>query len=288
LIETIGFVRSALPSDISIKDNITAKSANVFADPTQLFRVFLNLMTNAVQAMEEGGGVLTVNTEIVDGKHLKHELSKVIVADEYIIVSFEDTGKGMDPSLVQRIFEPFYTTREVGKGYGLGLSVVHGIVTEMEGEILVSSNNQKGSVFYVYLPLSRELQDIPADKENMKRILFLAGNKYESRILSIALESAGYKLIYASDHRRLIRILTDTSDQPDLILYMSESEKINIQYLIGIFCRLKLSIPCVMIANTEKDLSDEKLINSGIINQFLVKPVSLKEIKNTIQMSLKK
>jgi PAS domain S-box-containing protein len=287
LIETIGFVRSALPSDISIKDNISSKSATVFADPTQLFRVFLNLMTNAVQAMEEGGGVLTVNTEIVDGKHLKHELSKVIVADEYIIVSFEDTGKGMDPSLVQRIFEPFYTTREVGKGYGLGLSVVHGIVAEMEGEILVSSNKQKGSVFYVYLPLSRELQGIPSGKENMKRILFLAGNKYESRILSIALESAGYNLIYASDHKRLIKILTDASLQPDLILYMSDSEKINIQYLIGMFCRLKLTIPCVMIANTEKDLSDEKLVNSGIINQYLIKPVSLKEIKNTIQLSLK-
>ncbi len=288
LVETIGFVRSALPSDIEIKEIISVKSANVFADPTQLFRVFLNLMTNAIQAMEDGGGTLSVNTEIVDGKHLKHELSKVIVADEYVIVSFEDTGQGMDPSLVQRIFEPFYTTREVGKGYGLGLSVVHGIVAEMEGEILVSSNKHQGSVFYVYLPLSRELYDLPADREDMKRILFIAGNKYESRILSIALESAGYNLIYASDQKRLIKILSDAAHQPDLILYMSDSEKINIQYLIGMFSKLKLTIPCVMIANTEKELSDDKLVYSGIINQYLIKPVSLKEIKNTIQLSLMK
>jgi CheY-like chemotaxis protein len=164
---------------------------------------------------------------------------------------------------------------------------VHGIIAEMEGEILVSSNKHQGSVFYVYLPLSRELNDFHAVNENMKRILFLAGNKYESRILSIALESAGYNLLYASDHKRLIKILTDSACQPDLILYMSDSEKINIQYLKGIFCRLNLTIPCIMIANTEKDLSDEKLLNSGIINQYLVKPVSLKEIKNTIQLSLK-
>ena len=94
----------------------------------------------------------------------RHELNKDIVADEYVLLTFKDTGKGMEPSLMRRIFEPFFTTREVGKGTGLGLSVVHGIVSEMEGEILVSSKKEKGSVFYVYLPVSKEYPDVSGNK----------------------------------------------------------------------------------------------------------------------------
>jgi len=120
LTETIGFVRSAAPADIIIKSRITGKKAFVFADPTQLFRVFLNLMTNAVQAMELSGGTLTVSMETVEGKLIKHELNKDIVADEYVLLIFKDTGKGMEPSTISRVFEPFFTTREVGKGTGLG------------------------------------------------------------------------------------------------------------------------------------------------------------------------
>ena len=206
--ETIGFVKSSIPSNIVIKSHIPAKKANVLADPTQLFRVFLNLMTNAIQSMEETGGTLSVNMEVVKGKLVKHELNKDIVADEYVLLTFKDTGKGMEPSLINRIFEPFFTTREVGKGTGLGLSVIHGIIQEMEGEILVSSKKEQGSVFYVYLPVSKKYPDFSEKTDRKKRILFITGNKYESRILSLALENTGYDLIYISDQNHLIRTLT--------------------------------------------------------------------------------
>ena len=84
---------------------------------------------------------------MVKREFVQHELNKDIVADEYVMLTFKDTGEGMDPSLIGRIFEPFFTTREVGKGTGLGLSVIHGIISEMEGEIVVSSKKDKGSVF---------------------------------------------------------------------------------------------------------------------------------------------
>ena len=158
--ETIGFIKSSIPSNIVIKSRIPKRNANVLADPTQLFRVFLNLMTNAIQAMEENGGTLSVSLAVVEGKFVQHELNKDIVADEYVLLTFKDTGKGMEPSLLNRIFEPFFTTREVGKGTGLGLSVIHGIITEMEGEILVSSRKEKGSIFYVYLPVVKEYTGI--------------------------------------------------------------------------------------------------------------------------------
>ena len=94
--------------------------------------------------MEENGGTLTVNLDVVLKDFVQHELNKDIVADEYAMLTFKDTGVGMEPSLIGRIFEPFFTTREVGKGTGLGLSVIHGIITEMEGEIVVSSKIRDG------------------------------------------------------------------------------------------------------------------------------------------------
>jgi signal transduction histidine kinase len=103
--------------------------------------------------MEEKGGILTVNLAIVEGKLHQLELQKDIVADKYILITFKDTGNGIDPSVKNRIFEPFFTTREEENGTGLGLSVVHQIVSEMEGKILISSKKQKGSVFYIYLPV---------------------------------------------------------------------------------------------------------------------------------------
>lgn len=285
--ETLGFVKSAIPSSIKIKSRISGKRANVLADPTQLFRVFLNLMTNAIQAMEETGGTLTAEMDIVLGKYVRHELNKDIVADQYVLVTFSDTGKGMEASLIGRIFEPFFTTREVGKGTGLGLSVIHGIVTEMEGEILVSSRKNKGSAFYVYLPISKIYTDSSLKSDKKKKILFITGNKYESRILSLALENIGYELVYITDRRNLIKVLGYINERPDLIIYMSDSKQIEKSDLVGIFRILKINTPCILITDPEQNTFEEKLLNSGIIKQQLIKPVSLKEIKNAIQSSLK-
>jgi PAS domain S-box-containing protein len=285
--ETIGFVKSSIPSNIIVRSRIPMINGKVFADPTQLFRVFLNLMTNAIQSMEEEGGILSVNVAVFDGKLLRHELNKDIVADEYVLLTFKDTGKGMEPSLMRRIFEPFFTTREVGKGTGLGLSVIHGIITEMEGEILVSSRKEKGSVFYIYLPLSKVYLDQTIKVDKKRKILFITGNKYESRILSLALENTGYELIYISDRRNLTKLMAHTDDRPELIIYMSDSKQIQPDDLVGIFHRLKIVTPCILITDQNPGMFEEKLLNSGIIKQHLIKPVSLKEMRNAIQISVK-
>jgi signal transduction histidine kinase/CheY-like chemotaxis protein len=285
--ETIGFVKSSIPSHITLESNIDKISANVLADPTQLFRVFLNLMTNAIQSMEENGGTLSVSIEVAEKEYLQNELNKDILADEYVVLTFKDTGEGMEPSVIGRIFEPFFTTREVGKGTGLGLSVIHGIITEMEGEILVSSKKDKGSVFLVYLPISKNYSGFTDKKSNRKKILFITGNKYESRILSLALESAGYELIYISDGNSFVKVMTDVGGRPDMVIYMSDSKQITHDDLVGIFKNQKILTPCILITDPNLDISDEKLLHSGIIKQQLTKPVSLKEIRNAIQELLR-
>jgi signal transduction histidine kinase len=283
--ETIGFVESGKPKEISITTSITDNNAMVFADPTQLFRVFLNLMTNAIQAMEEKGGTLTIGLNLVEGIRLRSELNRDIVADEYALVTFEDTGVGMEPSVIQRIFEPYFTTKEIGKGTGLGLSVVHGIVAEMDGEILVSSRPKKGSVFSLYIPVTRDYQGI-SERAGEKKILFITGNRYESRILSLALEKSGYKITFASDLKNLEEILNDQNENPDMIIYMDDSEDIKASDLVEIYSGRKIRIPLILITDNEQYLSKEKLLNSGVAKQVLVKPVSLREIHNAIQMSI--
>jgi hypothetical protein len=204
------------------------------------------------------------------------------VADEYALLTFKDTGKGMEPSILERIFEPFFTTREVGKGIGLGLSVIHGIITELEGEIMVSSRRDKGSTFYVYLPVSKEYEDTSKMDERRKKILFITGNKHESRILSIALEKSGYDLRYIPDRLNLMNLLTIIEDRPDLIIYMSESKQVKPEDMITAFSQLKIKIPCVLISDSNFAQIEENLLNSGIIKQQLIKPVSLKEIRGSI------
>jgi signal transduction histidine kinase len=154
--ETVGLVSSVLPSGIKIVSDIPMGKIMIFTNPAQLFRVFLNLITNAVHSMEESGGTLSINAGLVDGNQIRSLFKKNMVADDYVLVTFRDTGSGMEASLMQRIFEPFYTTKEGGKGTGLGLYVVQEIVNEMGGEICVSSKENEGSVFDIYLPVIKE------------------------------------------------------------------------------------------------------------------------------------
>jgi signal transduction histidine kinase len=146
-----------LPDYIKVESDITEIRANVFADPTQLFRVFLNLILNGVRSMEHWGGIFYTGLRVLDGTKVKSLIKRAVTADNYAVVTFKDTGLGMNSSLMQKIFDPFFTTMEAGKGTGLGLSVVHEIVTGMEGEIIVSSEENEGSVFDLYLPLFKEI-----------------------------------------------------------------------------------------------------------------------------------
>jgi signal transduction histidine kinase len=151
--DTLELFRSSLPPDIKINTELSDENIMLFADPAQLFRIFLNLVTNAVQSMAEKGGIMSVSTAVVKGSHIKPLITEDSSNDDYALVTFRDTGSGIDPSLIQQIFEPFYTTREDGKGTGLGLHVVKGIVNELGGKIKVSSKKNEGSVFDVYLPI---------------------------------------------------------------------------------------------------------------------------------------
>jgi signal transduction histidine kinase/FixJ family two-component response regulator len=284
--ETIGFVRSGLKENITIDSEIFNPGLLINADPTQLFRVFLNLFSNAVQAIGDNTGAISVKLFVVNASVARYDLNKDIVADEYIVVSIEDTGEGMEESVMERIFEPYYTTRETGKGTGLGLSVVHGIIAELDGAILVTSKKNVGSKFTVYLPVLSGMDLNTGNIGKGRKLLFITGNRYESKILSLALENSGYKIIYVSDLNGFIKTLSNHDDHPDLVIYMEDSEEISHADLINIYSAIKIEIPIILISDRNQLQAAEKIVNLGYVKQRLTKPVSLKEIHNAIQLSL--
>jgi len=152
--EIIKLISATLPENIIISQQVRKECPPVYADPAHLHQIIMNICTNGIYAMKESGGTLTITIDsmILDRK------SRIEFPDlkkgEYIILKIEDTGKGMDSSVSKRIFEPFFTTKPVGEGTGLGLSVVHGIIKNLHGEILVESAPGKGSAFTVAIPVS--------------------------------------------------------------------------------------------------------------------------------------
>jgi PAS domain S-box-containing protein len=150
--EGLALLRATLPTTVEIRRSDRASGA-VLADPTQLQQVLMNLCTNAQHAMEPNGGLLEVGIDRVTlgGERVRLD-PNLVQAGHYVELSVRDTGCGMNEETRERIFEPFFSTKEVGKGTGLGLSVAHGIVASHGGTISVRSQLGKGTTFKIYLP----------------------------------------------------------------------------------------------------------------------------------------
>jgi signal transduction histidine kinase len=149
--ETVSFIKPSIPDNIEVIKEFTDPHIHVPADPVQLFRVFINLIVNAIRAMEHKGGTLTITLERA-GRERVGDLSD----SDYAIIRFADTGRGLSRLTSDRMFEPYFTSGRHAGGRGLGLSVVNKIIAEMEGDIMVCSRKNKGTVIDVLLPLATD------------------------------------------------------------------------------------------------------------------------------------
>ncbi len=165
--EVTNVLRTSLPASINIRQNINPTSA-IMANPTQIHQVLINLCTNACHAMQRSGGILEVKlSEIdIDSKFIAQcpDLNK----GPHVRLRVKDSGHGIDPSIINRIFEPYFTTKEKEKGTGLGLSVVHGIVRNYGGTVTVSSDLSKGTTFQVYIPVIQNTSNQEKERRSEK------------------------------------------------------------------------------------------------------------------------
>jgi len=153
--EVSGLLKATVPATISMEVDLNADTSIVTCDPTQMHQVIMNLCTNAVQAMEEKGGVLTILLRNVTlGSHSGYGRPDQCPPGTYLKISVGDTGTGIPVEFRDRIFDPYFTSKALGKGIGMGLAVVHGIVRAHKGFITVRCPQGYGTVFDVYLPLA--------------------------------------------------------------------------------------------------------------------------------------
>ena len=165
--EASKFLRSTIPTTIDIQCAITAKQDTVLADPSQLNQIVMNLCTNAAHAMKEKGGVLEI---ILDNEELSENMAKKLLhlnPGLYLKLSVKDNGTGIAPDIKDKIFDPYFTTKDVGEGTGFGLATTQSIVQSYGGDIFVESEVGKGSTFNIYLPL--EKTEAPELKDTCKK-----------------------------------------------------------------------------------------------------------------------
>lgn len=151
---SIDMLRSSVPSNIEIREYYLAEPCTILADSKQINRVIINICTNAADAMRKEGGILDVSLLDTDVNEDRQHL--ISAHERHVRLRVHDTGDGITPEIMDRIFDPYFSTKQVGKGRGMGLAVAHGIVKSHGGTITVRSELEKGTEFNVFLPVCRQ------------------------------------------------------------------------------------------------------------------------------------
>jgi CheY-like chemotaxis protein len=216
-------LKRLIGEDVCLSTALDPQVSRVKADPSQLDQVLMNLAVNARDAMPTGGKltITTSNVLIRSEQAAKYMLSK---PGEYVLLAMSDTGVGMTPKVLARIFEPFYTTKEVGHGTGHGLAMVFGIVQQSGGFIHVESQPGAGSTFQIYLPavsavLPEQRATVPKGKLSGTETILLVEDEEAVRGLILrSLQRHGYHVLAAQDGQEALRVATAHQGALDLIL----------------------------------------------------------------------
>ena len=278
--EALKLLRSSIPTKIEIKQNITCQR-NILADPTQIHQIVMNLSTNAYHAMMEAGGILGVSLEDVTiaAKGVISELE--ITPGQYVRLEVSDTGCGMDETLKEKIFDPYFTTKEVGKGTGLGLAVVHGIVTSHHGLIHVYSEPGQGTTFHVYLPIveqKAERYSTQAKEEPIRggneRIMFVDDAENIVRLADEVLTIYGYKATVFTNSVQAMKDFEKHSDEYDLIITdMSMPDMTGLEFSEKIK-DIRPDLPIILCSGYSEIIIKDKALEMGV-NRYIQKPLNM-------------
>ena len=271
--EVLKLMRASLPATIDIRRDIAAGPDLVMADPSQLHQVMMNLCTNSAQAMSDAGGVLSVALRKGDGEGRPPELA----GNEYLRISVSDTGHGMDEATTARIFEPFFTTKERGQGTGLGLAVVHGIISESGGAIEVSSVPGKGTTFDVFLPLTAEVPAaVPSPEQAVPRgrgrILFVDDEIPIVRMGQKILGRLGYTVVGATEGAEALDAFRSEPGAFDLLVTDQTMPGMTGDNLIAEVRRIRHDIPVILCTGYSNKVDEARAREMGV-DVFLNKPL---------------
>lgn len=289
--EILKMLRSTLPATIEIRQDIAGRQI-VMGEPTGIHQILMNLCTNAKHAMGENGGVLSVSVEDVNFSFETVQKNPELRQSTYVRLRVEDTGHGMPPSVMEKIFEPYFTTKGKEGGTGLGLSVAHGIVKSHGGVITVKSKPGEGTAFDIYLPTSErdeEEKQIPGQepKKGNEHILLVDDEPSILQLTRQVLEKLGYKVSVRASSLEALELFKSKSDTFDLLLTDMTMPQMTGDKLALECTRIRPNLPVILSTGFSEKLNRQKTKNTGI-HAFLYKPISKMDMAETVRNVLDK
>ncbi|NOX80324.1 MAG: PAS domain S-box protein [Deltaproteobacteria bacterium] len=289
--EALKLLRSSIPTTISIESSIESKGL-VMADSTQIHQIVMNLCTNGYQAMREHGGILSIRVADVEcsGERLAPDID--LPPGSYVQLTVRDTGTGMDNETRKRIFDPYFTTKDIGEGTGLGLAVVHGIVRGYRGTIMVESHPGRGAVFTVYLPRlapdnARELQNEAGGKfaGGTERIMFVDDEEQIVEMSRQMLTQFGYTVTtFTSSTKALDHFFADPQGI-DLVITDLTMPAMSGKQLASSILADRPDLPIILCTGYSEDMNQNLATEMGI-RRFVQKPLIMRDLLQTIRTVL--
>lgn len=289
--EAIKLLRASIPTTITIRGELHS-DATVMADPTQLHQVVMNLATNAAHAMEKNGGILTITLDDVKLDACKETIDGLGGRRWFIQLTVADTGPGIDEALQERIFDPYFTTKRKGKGTGMGLSVVHGIVKNCGGDIRVESAPGQGAVFRVYLPAQKTAipapEKVPATKTvggHQETILVVDDEPQIAHVMQLMLESLGYRVTAYTSSRDALQDFGDAPQAFDMVITDMTMPELTGEELARAILQKRPDIPVILCTGFNEHMNEERARRLGI-RRLIYKPIVRNALAEVVRNAL--
>jgi len=263
--------------DIKIHHDIQKDCGLVMAEATQLHQISMNLITNAYHAVKKTSGEISIQLKeiLLNNDDLK---DSPLPSGQYLMLSVSDNGVGIPKEIMNNIFEPYFTTKEKGKGTGLGLAVVYGILAENKGDIKVYSEVGKGTTFNVYLPLMKKsMEAVSTEKElsrfaGTEKILLVDDEESVVRLEKQMLERLGYKVDATDDSNDALNRIVSEPDKYDLIITDMTMPKMTGDALALEIRKINPELPIIICTGFSEKLTPERAEHIGV-NDILTKPI---------------
>ncbi len=290
--EALTLIRSTIPTSIEIKQAISHDCGIIKADPTQIHQVVMNLATNAYHAMEDTGGVLKVNLKEIELGN-QDLPSPDMKPGPYACLIIADSGTGIDDNVIDKIFDPYFTTKEQGKGTGMGLAVIHGIIQNAGGNIQVYSDPNKGTEFHVCLPVvqssfeQQETQTTELLQRGTEQILLVDDEDAIAFMEKQMLERLGYSVVSRTSSIEALEAFRVNPDNFDLVITDMAMPNMSGDKLASELIKIRSDIPILLCTGFSEKIPAEKAKSMGI-KGFLMKPIVKKDLSNMVREMLDK
>lgn len=288
--EVATLLEHSIDKKINIKKNLNANKSIVRGDPTQLQNTLLNLAINARDAMLDGG-IVSFGTQVAEIDENSHPSSNhVNIPGQYLSISIKDTGIGMGEEVIKHIFEPFYTTKELGKGTGMGLAAVYGTIKNHNGFIEVSSSKNNGTTFTLYLPLSKEdvlnapiiIPDIKPVEKNIANIFIIDDEEMVVEITKDLLYDLGYKIYSSTEGYDAVECYKNNWKDIDIVVLDIVMPGLSGREIFVKMKEINPNIKVIVSSGYSIDGEAAKILEAGAI-KFIQKPFRLDALLDAIE-----